>query len=473
LSVCAEWATRADLANAAAAQALQRSGRLADHDRLLLEALQATRRGAAEEAARLYRAILGMYPDDVEAWNQLGEVLFHYRPLRGGSPVESRGAWEKVLYFDPDHVGAMVHLARVAAFEHRREEADSLIGRLLRVSPQGDRDLEMRTLRAYVDGDRPAQSLVIAQFKVAPNAAVAIAGWDVGLYARDPDGAEDLARVLADPSRSPAAQAVGHLMLAYLATAAGGIAPARRQIEQAASSDSVLALELGTYLDLLPVAEAPAATLQRDRDHLQRLDAAAVAPSSEQTVNFSAHDRLHGLIQAYLLGLLEARLDDRASAERRAAQLEAQHGPAAAHTLPQDYALEVRAEIARTAGDPAGAAALLGRRAGEVWYEYSFASPLLSGMRARFLQAQLAARLGRAREALELYNGFPGVSLYDLIYLPWSRFRQGQLREQLGDRAAALDDYRAAAALWRVPDPEVRPVADSARAAVTRLAQSR
>ena len=469
LSIAAEWATRAALAEQAAGEAVKRSARLAEHDRLLLQALEATRRGAADDAARQFREILSDWPDDVEAWNQLGEDLFHYAPLAGRSPIGSRTAWEKVLYFDPDNEGAMLHLARVAAMEHHTAETDSLVARLRTVSPKSDRDLEMAALRAWVDGDRAAQARVLAQLRSAPDPMVAITDWDIAMFAGSITGGVDLARPLTDPSRSPDGQAVGHLVLAYLDVTQGQVDSCRREVAQASATDSVLGMEFGTYLDLLPMVPAPDAVLQRDRARLEVLDAAAIPPNAAQTVYFSAHNGLHVAIRAYLLGLLSARLGDRAAAERYAAELDAQRGPAIAHALPQDYALEVRAEVMRRGGNPARAAELLAKRVGEVWYEYPFASPLLSGMRGRFLRAELAERSGDPRSALDLYGGFDEVSVYDLAFAPWARLGRARLHERLGEKAEAAADYRAVLNAWKAPDPELRPFADSARAGLARL----
>ncbi len=131
LSLAAEWADRLDLEMDAADRAARYNARLAEQERLLVQALHARRSGAADKAERLYRTVLARYPDDVEAWYQLGEVLFHHNASRGRSLVESRVAWERVLALEPNHRTALVHLARVAAREGKRAELDSLLTRAL------------------------------------------------------------------------------------------------------------------------------------------------------------------------------------------------------------------------------------------------------------------------------------------------------------------------------------------------------
>ncbi|MDQ3996349.1 MAG: protein kinase, partial [Gemmatimonadota bacterium] len=138
LSVAAEWLIDRDLQDHAAEQALRNSDRLPERERQLLQAFVAWRRGSPR-AESLYRAIIGVYPNDVEAWIQLAEVLFHYGPLGGRSIANSREAWERVLAFEPEHLGALYHLARVASVQGRRGELQLLTDRVLALSPQSER----------------------------------------------------------------------------------------------------------------------------------------------------------------------------------------------------------------------------------------------------------------------------------------------------------------------------------------------
>jgi tetratricopeptide (TPR) repeat protein/tRNA A-37 threonylcarbamoyl transferase component Bud32 len=470
LSVAAEWAIRPALASEAAEQAVRHSAHLADHDRLLLQALQTTRRGAGAEAARQYRGILATYPDDFEAWVQLAEVLFHFGPILGHPPGESRPEWEKVLYLDPAYASALVHLARIAALERRPNEVDSLVSRILRLSPQGDRDLEMRVLRAYALGDRDQERRLTTELSGAPDLTLTTPVWDVAVYVGDLDGAATLARLLTEPSRSAEAQAVGHLNVAYLEMAQGKLKAARAEIARAAASDSVLALEFGTFLELAPFLEPPASTLESARAALERLHPAAVRPSSEPAAFFSAHNGVHGILRAYLLGLLSSRLGEAPAAARFAAMLETEAAPATSPGLAHDLGLEIRAEIARRDGDSAQALALLGQRGIEAWYELYLASPFMTEARGRYLEAELAARAGEAQRAMSEFGTFDGFWTYDLMFAGPSHLERAKLAERLGDRRAAAEHYRQFLALWKGADPEFKPMLDSARAGLARVA---
>ena len=474
LSVAAEWATLSGpFISRTAEQAVRHSARLADHDRLLLRALLATRRGAVSEAEGLYRSILGTYPDDIEAWSQLGEVLFHYGPEQGRSIAESRAPFERVLYFDPGYVSSLVHLARIAAVEHRTADLDSIVGLIEKLSPASDRELEMRVLRAYALEDAPAQQRVLVDLSRVSDATLTLPIWDVAVFVGDVAGGEAIARVLTDPTRSVDAQAAGHVTLAYLALARGKLTAARAELTRAAALDSVRALEYGALLELAPFLDPPRGVLETMQRALNRLVAAAVPPSAQSTVYFSAHDSFHPLLRAYLLGLVNARLGDLVSAERYAAGLARETGPASAAGLPRDLGLEIRAEEAIGQGAPAAALSLLRQTTGESWYEYHFASPLLAGSRQRYRRAGLEAAYGDPQRAILLFGGFEGFSGYALVYAGPSHLRRAELYERLGDRTAAASHYVRFLKMWKDCDAAFRPLVDSARAGLQRVTSPR
>src|SRR4029077_15755683 len=68
MSVAAEWLTRSDISRDAAEHAVRLADRLSEHDRLLLQGLVVTRRGAGAEAERLFQNVVAVYPNDVEGW---------------------------------------------------------------------------------------------------------------------------------------------------------------------------------------------------------------------------------------------------------------------------------------------------------------------------------------------------------------------------------------------------------------------
>jgi hypothetical protein len=472
LSVAAGRATRARLAARAARDAMLRGARLPDRDRGLLEALRVARRGDGRGAETMYRSILAAHPDDVEAWIQLGEVLFHLGPAGGRPPAASAAAWERVLSFDPTCASAVLHLARLAALQRPPEVVDSLIGPALAANPHGSRSPELRALRAWVLADSAQEQRVLSELRDAGDAEVALAAWDVAAYARDAAGAEQVARLLTAPPRPRLTRAVGHVMLGYLELTRGRLAGARTEIARAGADDSVVALEFGTLLELSPFHQAPSMTLERERWALEHLETGRLPAAGSPSVLFAAHDGLQELVRAYLVGMVRARLGNPDAAAEWAARLDSAPAPEAAPALPRDLSLEIRAEIALRSGNAAQALDLLAQRRNRAGYAYVRASPLVSESRARYLEATLAAAAHDVPRAESLLATFGAASSYDLVYAAPAHFRRAVLEEAAGDPRSAAADYRRFLELWQGADPVFAPQLDSARAGLARLGGS-
>jgi DNA-binding SARP family transcriptional activator/TolB-like protein len=115
LSVAADWARQFVRAGEAIERALEHLDALPGYERLLVRAAFAWNRGSAVEAVPLFHEAVAIRPSDAEAWNRLGEVLFHLNTLRGRSADEARIPFQRVLELDPDHMDALIHLALLAA----------------------------------------------------------------------------------------------------------------------------------------------------------------------------------------------------------------------------------------------------------------------------------------------------------------------------------------------------------------------
>ena len=221
LSAAQERLAWADESRRSAELAFRHSGRLSVHDRRFLEAVLATRQGRLGDAERLFRAIVQAYPDDSEAWYQLGELVFHGNPLRGASMTAAREPFSRALFFDPGDLGALYHLVRIAAHDGNRKELDSLAARFYQLSPAGDRTLELRALQAYTTHDSAGADSVVAEFSGAPDGILPLAVWSVAVFAQNIPGAERIARLLTQPARAREVRAQGHVLLAHLELARG------------------------------------------------------------------------------------------------------------------------------------------------------------------------------------------------------------------------------------------------------------
>lgn len=458
LSVTAWWNDRPELTTRAAESALRHGARLSDRDRRLLRAWDAFLRGDALEAERLYTAILGREPENVEGWTQLGEVLFHSAPRQGFPVSASRQAFERVLWFEPEHLSALLHLARIAASERRQAELDSLAGRILALEPEGEWAQEVRAVHAFALRDSVEERRVLSDLESATDGRVWSAAQYVAVSARNLDGARRLFRLLAQPTRAPEVRAYAHVALAHLALAEGRLRTTIAELDRAVALDSASGLPYRALLAALPFIPSSGTDLGQVRNALERwAPDTGLSPGASHLV--AVVEGLHPAIRLYLLATLSVRRGDGSAARRYLRSLEQTNPTIAAKAFADDAAASVRAQLAWHAGDHATALLRLeellrleGRLVG--------GSAFFSRGYERYLYAQVHEALGQREEALRLYNGFSN-ELFDLIYVAPSRLRRAEIARGLGRPEEAAEHYRRAAELWEGADSELRSLLDA------------
>ncbi|HET8650479.1 MAG TPA: BTAD domain-containing putative transcriptional regulator [Gemmatimonadales bacterium] len=423
----------------------QRRHRLPEHARQLLDAQRAWLHGAVRDAESRYTAIVGRWREDTESWFHLGDLLFHANPMRGRSCVESRAPFRRVLELEPNHIGALVHLLRIAALDGQRDEVQILADRMLALSPDADQALPIRALRAHLLGtsaDRQAIADVLPGSRVL-TAAIAFA--DIALYARDLPGAEAVARLFVREVRTPELRALCRCMLAHLAVARGRWREAAEELDRARLDDQVLALETRGWLAALPFIPASSAELGSIHDELLGWDGTA-RPS--HNVALAMHNGLHPLLREYLLALLDARLGRIEAADARARALSEMAVPPEGETLRWNLARGAAAAAQRAAGRSAEALEQLVQVRDERWFQLTVGSPFHAQAHERFLRAELLAELGQVEEALGWYASLAERSPYELAFRAPSDLRQAELLLQKGERTAARRHLALAAAAW-------------------------
>jgi DNA-binding SARP family transcriptional activator/TolB-like protein len=462
-AVAAEWAGDLDAELDAAERSARLAGRLSEHDRLLLQAFRARRRGAAGEAERLYRAVVAGYPDDVEAWHQLGEVLFHNNAYRGRSFTESRRVWERVLTLEPGDWQALVHLARIAAREGRSAELDALVARATPLMPPAERQ-ELQAFRAFAAGTPAERERAVAALRAADDAVVWQSLWRVAVYTQDLPGAEQIARLLTDPGRATGAQRIGHETLMLLRLAQGRVRAAAAEGARVGRPEPWSTQVGNPYflaLGFVPVDRAATAAL---RDRYATWDSVAVAATIRLTV--SGRD-VQPLRRAFVSGLLEVRLRDFAAADHGARALHAVRGAQPVEALARLLAATLRADALRAADRPADALAVLERAPDEVPTE--LAGALGVGPYSAWLRAEVLRALGRDEEALAWYASRTDLFVGELIYLAPASLRAGEIHERRGEYARAVSSYRRFLGLWAGADVELRPLVEATARRVERL----
>jgi tetratricopeptide (TPR) repeat protein len=455
-SIAAEWAGQDSIARLAADSAAHFAGRLSEHDRLLVEALAARRAAKWADAERIYRQVVDDHPDDLEALLQLGQLLFQTNPLRGRSAAESRPVFERVLALDPENEEALVHLARIASIEGRRQTMDTLMDRLLGLGTATE-VLETRAFRAFALGDREAWKRVTRELMDNPPEVPAVTALQVATYLDDVDGAERFARLLTDARYSDDVRGMAHRLLARVAVARGQWQAARAQLDSAGPLDPVAELELRSLLAVLPFLRVPRAELIAIRRRVAGWPARLEAPG--ESSHSAAHTGLHPYVRRYRLGLLDVRLGDTTAALEQAARLESAGDSAsglraaAIHT----FARSIRARVAGRAGRPAEALDLLEGSSWDV-VESIFEAEALD----RYYRAELLFTLGRHAEALDWYRTIAERATYELVYVAPARWREAWLYRQTGNPARAAEAYRTVERLWREADPPLRATAAEA-----------
>lgn len=452
LSVASWWADDSKAIDSAASRSVQFGGRLSERGRRLFQPWDAFLRGDAPGAERIYRQIVGLEPENVEAWLQLGEVLFHSGPRRGYPMAAARRPFERVLFFEPEHTSALLHLARIAASEGRTAELDSLARRILKLNLDGEWAVEARALRCFAEGDRNEQRQVIDELRTANEGRV----WNIARYvavgAQDLDGPRRLIELLTEPTRPAEVRAFGDVALAHLELARGHSRAANAALQRASLLDPVPALEHRALLALLPFLADRGEQLRDLRDSVTR-PLSSVAPIPLETSHLAnLHDGVHQEIRAYLAAGLSLRMGD--TAHDAAESIRAQLVQGAGRTAEATRALE---EVQR-----------LEARVGLIG-----GSPFYSQGLERYLYAGLLEKQGRLEDAIRWYGSFASNSIFDFVYLAPSHIRMARLFERLGRAQEATEHYRRALDLYGESDPEFRPLRQEAEAGLARVTAGR
>jgi DNA-binding SARP family transcriptional activator len=448
-----------------AERALRYKERLPGRERLLLEALTASLRGAANDAERRYQELLAIHPEDVEAWIGLGQTLMFHNQHRGRLLTESRGAFERGLALDPDNSTATLFLCYVAHLEGNFDEGDRLLAR----TPQHSDFVHPRIVQAFRDGDPAAEEHAIDFLRTAPDVAVYEAARFIATLTFDFDGAKRVIELLADPARPSEVRGFCDIISGFLDLAAGRWAAARRHLIRGAQLQPAAALEYGGLFATLSFLPVERAELEESRDTLAAWDAASVSRATHPYPGFDIHHGAHPVLRLYLLGALSARLGD-AVALGYAAELDRLEGSGDAEALARDLAHGVRAQHAFWQGEPLAAfAALELLRLEPRQILVVLQSPFYTETAERWLRAELLHGLGREQEAMRWYRSLVQSSLYELIYLAPSYLRRGEICERVGKSDEATRHYRRVLELWRECDPGLRPVLAQATAGLERL----
>jgi DNA-binding SARP family transcriptional activator/TolB-like protein len=462
LCIAAAWAKRFDVTRLAAARAVRHGDHLLRRDRLLLEGVLAIHEGRPDEAEGLFRDLLGAYPDDVEGWLQLGEVLYHYSAPRGRHPSESVPAWEQALVLEPGNRFAHAHIAFVAA---EQQDVATLLRAHDAISGTGDADplaLAVALLAALGSGRRADEARITEQLQRATGGAVTEAVWTAMAVSRNFAGVERVAALLDEGARPPERFTADRLRLAHMHMARGRWTRAGQQLLLAQPRDSAAALlhlALATGLEFGPFRPAEALAL---RVRLEQWE-----PARDTAPGYYAKDD-QSVFRLYLLGLLHIRLGELQAAERHAREL--WQLPGVDPVLAQDLSLSLRAQVARQRGELQVALSLLEQVRGTgTPYNRALGSPFRARSYERYLRADVLRELGHSQEALRWYGTLGTLSPLEVVYLAPAHLAQARIHADLGNRALARWHHARFLDLWASGDVELQALVHQSRAELEQL----
>lgn len=419
---------------------------LSERHRLLVQALHANWRGDYAEADEAYRRAITRYPDNLEAWERLAELQFHRLPQLGHPFTEAREGFERTLSLDPGNVNALYHLTRIAAAEGRTAQLDTLTRAALE-SAVVDQAIELRAVRAFLDGDSAQQRASILDMRsLVPTTQRVIAVRVASYTGRVGDAATMLADMT--PPATPENRVLFQLQSADFAAAAGRFGEARTQLRQVAARAPVLALAMEASHAILPFAPLDTAELLDLRRRVALWD---VSPAGVDRVTgvLNVPEASRPGLRRFLIGALSVRLGDAAGATAQADSLAAD-SEAARVGLPA--LLDALVHVAAGRGAEA-LRALDAMPPGEPELGLARQDAL-----ARYLRGTLLRDVGRDDEADGWLGSFGDINGWDLAFLAPGALQRAEIAEQRGDTAAAAHHSARALTLWADPDPELRPL---------------
>jgi DNA-binding SARP family transcriptional activator/TolB-like protein len=481
LALAREWAPLAGEDKAANAAA-RHGERLSVRDRNLLEAFRAWRAGDAAEAERAYRSILARYPDDIDAWFQLGEILFHHGPLFGRPIAESEEAWRKVLSYEPRNLFALTHVARMALVARRLTSLDSLLAPFAPNDLHTDRRLaELVLLRAVARGDTAAAHAMAKDVRRWEPFAV----WRVAVFLTaftpDPGLMRSVVTDLIEDFPSPAERADLLWFASVLELAGGRGGAARIALAQAVEAERTVPAERRRsgfrdvtewFAATLPLPWADSTLTRVRREAAARVVAAERTPAFETEMGIGTPVQLEPVRQ-YTLGILSLRLRDTTAASAAAAALQRLAGDRGSTALTRDLDRGLRARLAHELGRANEALGLLQTLESRDSQGDVAAIPFVSRASERYLRGDVLASLGRDAEALRWFASLGEGSVTEIPLRAPSHLRQAEIYERLGKPDEAARHYARFLELWHNSDPEFRPPVQVARGRLASLTQIR
>lgn len=460
------WQHQGQLAVQHIRRALGLSERLRGQERALIDAFLSSLEGRHREAERCYREVLSVYPENVEAWLGLAQVILHFNPFRGRPSSEAQKPLSRVLELDPENGPARMFTAYAFAKEGKYAEHVSTVRHW---DDKSEFSIYPRTMHALLYGTQEDGDAIIKELAQASDATVNEACRYVARLTQNLPGAERIARLLVDQGRSRATNAYGFILAAQLAAAAGRHGQAFGALSEAAGIDPDAARLHRGFLATLPFLPVSRAEIDELRRLMETVSTTATATLPD-VPGKEMHEGLEEALRLYVLGHLHARAEAFDTASMTAETLAALDVTPANSASVNDWSRGIRAHVAWRRGQDSDALALLEGSHLEVsWAQRLAPSPFLSQNFERYLRAQLLDMVGRHEDALGWYECVTGDFTHEVIFLAPSYLRRAQIHDRRGDYARAREFYQRFISLWRGSEPEEALVVQDAHQRLIRL----
>jgi eukaryotic-like serine/threonine-protein kinase len=375
------------------------------------------------------------YPEDPEAWNNLGEALNHFGPYMGRSYQEQLDAFDRAIELDSAYAPAYLHPIDVSA-KYGADAAHKYLRPYLALNPKDD---ELHLVERLLDSVPGGATALPALLSGAPGHSLFAA---FNFFNRMPDTLETaiaIARVLASHSWSMPPLNRPGFGGRLLATALMTRGHLRAGGEAQPENEYLPIFAEAAIMGALPAERAA----NRFRKELSTPTAAIGAAfpwwaSHRDTVSLRT-----AASNADSIG--------RANPARR--------------PLQTYLASSAKAYLALVRGDSAGAIQqFLALPHGVCPYCYQ----------DQLTVARLLVDRGRDREAWPILRGehasatlapFPTSILWELL--------RGRVAERMGERELAIRSYSWVTGMWRNADPELQPYVTEAKEGLARLTAER
>lgn len=248
LALAAGLAFDAATAERAGQTALALQRQLPEVEARIVEARRAYRAGAAEEAEALLRSVLEMQPEHPEAVWDAAEVLFHFNPLRGRPAADALLPLRQAARQRVGRAESLYHIAQLSLLAGDLAGFDEASAALLEVAPGGNRNQQVRALRARLLETHDDWRRALAGLAGARDIVVLSAAHNLAVYAGDVPAALDVLEILTAVHREPGVRARAHAGRADLLTAAGRPAAVASELRRALALDHAIGSSRAAHL---------------------------------------------------------------------------------------------------------------------------------------------------------------------------------------------------------------------------------